>query len=96
MQATFVELRKRSAEIIRALMRNESVAVLYRGKPAAVMHPINANGNDPATHAKQETPTAQSVADRPAFGLWADRDDMADPTEFVRRTRRSRFDGAKR
>ena len=39
MKASFVDLRKKSGEIIRALHRNEQVTVLYRGKPAAVMQP---------------------------------------------------------
>ena len=36
MEASFVDLRNKSAEVIRALSRNERVTVLYRGKPAAV------------------------------------------------------------
>ncbi len=82
MQASFVDLRKKSGDIIRALQRNESVTVLYRGKPAAVMHPIG-HGNGSAE---------MQASEHPAFGLWADRDDLADPAAFVREVRKGRFD----
>jgi len=81
MKASFVDLRTKSAEIIRALQRNELVTVLYRGKPAAVMHPI---GAEPG-HARVK------AADHPAFGMWADRDDMADVSSHVRELRKGRF-----
>ena len=41
MEASFVDLRKKSKEIINAINRKEKVTVLYRGKPAAIMNPIN-------------------------------------------------------
>lgn len=82
MRASFVDLRKKSSEIIQALNRNERVTVLYRGKPAAIMHPIN----DP-----QIAPVG-STKDHPAFGLWAGREDMTDVTATVRKLRKGRFD----
>lgn len=82
MKASFVDLRNKSAQIIRALNRKERVTVLYRGKPAAVMHPID----NPEDHAVTKT------ADHPAFGLWADRDSTKDVSEQVRRLRKGRFD----
>ena len=82
MKASFVDLRKKSAEIIRALSRNERVTVLYRGKPAAVMQPITEKtGQDLAT-----------AKDHPAFGLWADRTDMKRVAAHVRVLRKGRFD----
>ncbi len=82
MKASFVDLRTKSGEIIRALKRNESVTVLYRGKPAGVMRPIGQLGDQPVRSAK----------DHPAFGLWADRDELADVAAHVRRLREGRFD----
>jgi len=79
MHASFVDLRKKSAEIIRALKRNQRVTVLYRGKPAAVMHPIDDPGDAPA-----------SAKDHAAFGLWKDLD--TDPADQVRHMRKGRFD----
>lgn len=80
MKASFVDLRKKSGEIIKALRRNETVTVYYRGKPAAVMHPIT---EDPAGEPK--------VEDQPAFGMWADREDLADVDGYLRRLRKGRF-----
>ena len=39
MQASVMDLRKKMGDIIRALERNESVTLLYRGKPKGVIHP---------------------------------------------------------
>lgn len=78
MEASFVDLRKKSSEILRALERNEPVTVLYRGKPKAIMQPVGSGGNK------------ARVADQPAFGLWADRKDLADVDEHVRKLRRGR------
>jgi antitoxin (DNA-binding transcriptional repressor) of toxin-antitoxin stability system len=82
MKASFVDLRKKSAEIIQALERNEKITVLYRGRPKAVMQPIAGQKNMPAVKAK----------DHPAFGVWADRDDLKDVTAHVRELRKGRFD----
>lgn len=35
-----------------------------------------------------------SVADDPAFGIWRDREDLADVTAYVRKLRKSRYDRA--
>ncbi|MBL7218752.1 MAG: type II toxin-antitoxin system Phd/YefM family antitoxin [Phycisphaerae bacterium] len=82
MKASFVDLRKKSSEVIRAIHRNESVTVLYRGKPAAIMQPISG----------QVDRSVLKAADHPAFGLWADRDDMADVAAHVHELRKGRFD----
>ena len=81
MKATFVDLRVKSAEILEALNRNESVTVYYRGQPKAVMQPL-ANAEHPAEKAERHL----------AFGLWKDRDDWSDVGEYVRKIRRGRFD----
>lgn len=81
MKASFVDLRKKSREIIKALNRNERVTVLYRGKPAAIMRPIGDPGDELCGSAK----------DHAAFGMWADRDDLKDVAAHVRQLRRGRF-----
>jgi len=83
MKASFVDLRKKSGEILRALERNERVTVLYRGRPKAVMQPVAAEGKGPLARAREH----------PAFGLWADRDDLKDVAAHVRRLRGGRFNG---
>lgn len=80
MKATFVELRQKSSEIIRSLERNETVTVFYRGKAKAIMRPVS-----------PEAATGGKTADHPAFGLWANREDMAVPAAYVRSLRRGRF-----
>jgi len=82
MRASFLDLRKRSGDILRALERNEPVTVLYRGHPKAIMHPIR-----PA-----DEQGGAKAAEHEAFGLWADRDDMQDVAAHVRRMRKGRFD----
>ena len=78
MNASFLDLRTRSREILGALERNEKITLFYRGKPKAVISPIE----------ETETP---KVEDLPAFGIWADRDDMADPAAYVRELRKGRY-----
>ncbi|HUW85071.1 MAG TPA: hypothetical protein VMZ31_20000 [Phycisphaerae bacterium] len=80
MKASFVDLRKKSAEIIRALERNEPVTVLYRGRARAIMQPVGG-----------EAKRAGKAKDHPAFGLWADRKDLGDVGRHVRKLRKGRF-----
>ena len=82
MRASFVDLRRKSAAIIRALQRKEPVTVLYRGIPAAIMQPIDQQPAEAMRRAKSHA----------AFGMWADRDDLQDVASHVRRIRRGRFD----
>lgn len=81
-EASFVDLRKKSAEIIKALSRKERVTVLYRGKPAAVMEPIDSRSAGPVVEASQHK----------AFGLWAERSESRSVDEQVRDMRRRRYD----
>jgi len=81
-KASFVDLRKKSNEVIRALNRNERVTVLYRGKPAAIMQPIGNESEQAIGNGK----------DHPAFGLWADSEDVLDVADHVRQLRKGRFD----
>jgi predicted RNA methylase len=73
-------MRRRMSDVLRALDRNESVTILYRGKKKGVIHPAGAS-NDKAT----------SVCKHPAFGMWRDRKDMQDVQKAVRRLRRGRM-----
>ncbi len=82
MKASFLDLRKRTSEILQALDRNESITVLYRGRPKAIMQPVQKDNRSGGVKAK----------DQPAFGIWADRKDLKDVAAHVRRLRRGRFD----
>lgn len=82
MEASFVDLRTKSASIIEALRRNERVTVLYRGRPAAIMQPI---GDSPGA-------AVDAARDHAAFGMWAHRDELKDVAAHVRRLRQRRLD----
>lgn len=82
MQASFVDLRKKSAEIIRALARKERITVLYRGKPAAIMEAIGGRVSD----------DTQKASEHEAFGIWADHDKSTSVEEHMKILRRKRFD----
>ncbi len=77
MEASFLDLRRRTKAILAALDRHEAVTITYRGRPRAVMTPLPAK-------------PGRSIVEHPAFGMWADRRDLADPVKAVREMRRSR------
>ncbi|MBL8219577.1 MAG: type II toxin-antitoxin system prevent-host-death family antitoxin [Bryobacterales bacterium] len=79
MNATIVDLRYHMKDVLRAIDRGETVTILHRGKPKARLMPINPAGT-----------TAPSVVSQPLFGLWSKRDDMEDPTAYVRNLRQPR------
>ena len=82
MKASFLDFRKRPKAILKALDQNEEVAILYRGRLKGVIVP-----------AARPRKTGQGGAVKhPAFGLWADRKDLADVRAHVRRLRKGRFD----
>jgi antitoxin (DNA-binding transcriptional repressor) of toxin-antitoxin stability system len=80
MDATIVDLRYRMKDVLRAIDRGETVNVLYRGKKKAVLTPVT---DEPRLKGAK-------VSEQPFFGLWRDRDDMADPVVYVRELRRPR------
>ena len=80
MKASILDLRRKTSEIIKALERNESVTILYRGRKKGVIHP-----------AGQEKETLQTITEHPAFGMWRDRTDLEDVPKVVRNLRKGRF-----
>jgi prevent-host-death family protein len=74
---TTVDLRRRTREIIEALDRGESVTITYRGKEKGTIVPARKKKR-------------RSITEHPAFGMWKDREDMKDPSAWVRKIRRSR------
>ena len=79
MKATVLDMRRAPKKILDAIARNETVTLSHRGKPLARIEPI-------------EGPRRCRAADHPAFGMWADRADMKDPSAYVRELRKGRFD----
>ena len=81
MNATMLDFRRRMPEIQGAISRRERVTVSSHGRPWAVIVAW--------ADAKPDTPSARDCA---AAGMWADREDLASPTEYVRNLRaRRRF-----
>ena len=83
MVASVLDLRRKMREIVYALEHNEKVTLTRRGKKLAVIVPYELT---------QETDL--KVEDSPCFGMWADREDMADPVEYVEKMRKGRFEDA--
>jgi antitoxin (DNA-binding transcriptional repressor) of toxin-antitoxin stability system len=81
MEASILDLRRRMAEVLRALDRNESVKILYRGRQKAVLIPAGSPGG-------QRRP----VAGLPVFGIWKDYEELADVAAHVRKLRKRHFD----
>lgn len=78
MKATLLDMRRNPKKILDAIERNEVVTLTNRGNAVARIEPIR----------KVERP---SIKDQDAFGMWADRGDMADPAAYVRALRKGRF-----
>ena len=81
MEASILDLRRRMADVLRALDRNESVKILYRGRQRAILIPTGPPDGQ-----------RRSVSSLPAFGIWKDYDALLDVAAHVRKSRRSRFD----
>src|ERR1700722_17556902 len=80
MNASIVDLRYRMKEVLRAIDRGETVTVLHRGTPKAVLMPIS-----PASDKSMP-----KTADQPLFGMWNDREDLTDPASWLRNLRQPR------
>jgi len=76
MKATIRDLRLRSAEVLAAADRGETVEITYHGRARAVLTGIDSAGD------------RRGPGPNPAFGLWRDRDD--DVAAQVRAWRRGR------
>jgi len=77
MEASVLDLRKNMSRVMSALDRRERVILTHRGRRRAVIVPI--------TEQKKV-----KVADLPAFGMWADREDLSDPVAYVEGLRKPR------
>lgn len=79
MKANFLDFRKHTKDIVKALELNEPVTVLYRGKEKGVLYP-----------ASKDKGAKVLVKDHPAFGMWKGREDMKDVAKYVRKIREPR------
>lgn len=72
-------LSRRLPEVIEALDKNERVVLSHEGKEIALLQPVSAIEDE-----------IQRIKNHPAVGMWADREDMEDPTAWVHEKRRQR------
>ncbi len=78
MKISLATLSKRQDDVLDALERDEKISISHNGRVVAVLQ-------SPGTGDKRER-----MLRTPAFGMWADRDDMADPNEWRRSLRENR------
>ncbi len=80
MEMTAKSLRNRIGEALACVDRGDSVVITYRGKPKARIVAF-----EDADQGSTE------IDESGAFGMWADREDMRDVGEYVRRLRAPRY-----
>ena len=80
MEVTAKALRSRIGALLACLDRGETVTITYRGNPRARLVGIE----------QKNEPVSPDAGSFPAFGMWKDRDDMADVDTYVRDLRKAR------
>lgn len=86
MNVSIKTLNKRLPEVIKALDKNERVVLSHEGKEIALLQPVSDVEGE-----------IQRIKNHPAVGMWADREDMKDPSAWLhdkRMRRRERLLGA--
>ncbi len=78
MVVTAKELRLRTSQVLKKVQQVGSVTVTLRGKPVAKLTALSAK-------------KPMRVADHPAVGIWADREDMKDVHAWLRKIRTPRY-----
>lgn len=79
MASSVLDLKNQLPDILRALNRQEKVVVSYGDRKLALLQPL-----------PEGVDAESDIRDNPAFGIWRDREDLADPAAYVRTIRRGR------
>jgi prevent-host-death family protein len=79
MEVTTKQLRLESGRIISQVSNGQEITITYRGKPRAKIIPITA----------KIVPVSQEPENE-LFGIWKDREDIADVEQFARNIRKGR------
>jgi prevent-host-death family protein len=79
MEITTKQLRLESGRIISQVSNGQEITITYRGKPRAKIIPI----------AAKRAPVSQELENE-LFGIWKDREDLANVEQFVRNIRKGR------
>ena len=78
MVVTAKQLRLKTSEVLKKVQQVGSITITLRGKPVAKLTAID--GKKP-----------MRAADHPAFGMWADREDMKDVHAWLEKIRTPRY-----
>ncbi len=79
MKVSVSDIKREMKNIMFAIKCGEHVVLSYRNHPFAVIVPL-----------EDEKKGKFKAEDHPAFGMWADREDMADPVAYVEKIRQPR------
>jgi prevent-host-death family protein len=79
MEITTKQLRLESGKIISQVSKGQEITITYRGKPRAKIIPIE----------DKRMPVSQEPLNE-LFGIWKDREDIADVEQFARNIRKGR------
>ena len=80
--ASLVDLRRKTREISEAIEQRQEITLSKHGKRIATIVPYQQPASDGSA----------VVAEHPAVGMWADHGEAEDVAETVRKLRRGRFD----
>jgi antitoxin (DNA-binding transcriptional repressor) of toxin-antitoxin stability system len=78
MVVTAMQLRLSASRILKKVQRVGSLTVTLRGKPVARLTALNSK-------------RPMRVEDHPAFGIWANREDMKDVHAWLKKIRTPRY-----
>lgn len=78
MKASFLDLRRNMNDVLRAIDKNETVTLTYRGKEKGVIYPVKKH-------------LVKAVSSHPAFGIWKNRDDVRNVDKVVDELRKGRY-----
>lgn len=81
MNVAVTTLTERMPEVMDALDKKEEVILLHKGKKIAQLKPVF-----------DLEAEIERIKKLPAVGMWDDREDMKDPSEWVRNLRRGRYE----
>ena len=79
MVVTAKQLRLKTSEVLKKVRKVGAVTVTLRGKPVARI--VSLGGKN----------RRKELGDYRAIGMWADREDMKDPSAWVRKIRKPRY-----
>lgn len=81
MNASLLDLRRKTGKITAAIEQRQEIILSKRGKCIAKIVPYD----------QPDSEGVPSVAEHPAVGMWSDHDQTEDVTAIVRKLRRGRF-----